>query len=256
MFLLSLLFGVLLVAILVIVVVLVILLVTVLVIVVVLVILVILVVFFPTHAVPPTYDNLGPLAVNTQEGVKDFKIDLPLSARPLPVFEWTLNNNVIQETANRMLTASSLRLATVDRADRGKYVVSANNSAGSDTVTIILNITCELERETKYMYMIHIALHTPAFTLFISDPPRFNAENTTVAFRPREDATLDCSVDSNPTADISISTPSGSTASRTPDGMITISNIMMSDAGVYTCRASNSIGTEVILTYTVEVRGN
>ena len=166
LFLLSLLFGVLLVAILVIVVVLVVLLVTVLVIVV-LVILVILV-FFPTHAVPPTYDNLGPLAVNTQEGVKDFKIDLPLSARPSPVFEWTLNNNVIQETANRTLNASCLRLATVDRADRGKYVVSANNSAGSDTVTIILHITCELERETKYMYMIHIALHTPVLPLLYS----------------------------------------------------------------------------------------
>ena len=124
----------------------------------VLVILVILVVFviLTFHAVPPSYNNLGPFTFDTQEGAKDFKIDLPFSARPSPAFEWTLNNNVIQETANRMLTSSSIRLATVDRTDRGTYVVSANNSAGSDNATIVLNIICELgKREKMYIHDSH-----------------------------------------------------------------------------------------------------
>ena len=63
---------------------------------------------------------------------------------------------------------------------------------------------------------------------------------------------LNCSVDSNPAANITILTPSGNIAYISSDGIFTISNITRENAGTYVCTASNSLGV-TMLNYTVDV---
>ena len=89
--------------------------------------------------------------------------------------------------------------------------------------------------------------HFPTY----SDAPQFNNDVTTLAFAVGEKAILNCSVDSNPAATITIVTPSGTTVSLNPDGIFVITNIT-SDKGTYVCTANNALGN-AMLSYTVNV---
>ena len=88
-----------------------------------------------------------------------------------------------------------------------------------------------------------------------ADPPRFNGGSGTVeaSFRSGDDATLDCSVDSNPEADVTLTPPQGS-GTLTAENTYTISGIQTSHAGRYMCTANNTLGM-VLLTYNVQVGG-
>ena len=65
--------------------------------------------------------------------------------------------------------------------------------------------------------------------------------------------TLNCSVISNPVADITIVLPSGGSVNGRSLGIFTIVSITPGNAGIYVCTASNSVGT-VTLKYTVNVK--
>ena len=65
--------------------------------------------------------------------------------------------------------------------------------------------------------------------------------------------TLNCSVISNPVADITIVTPSGGSVNGSSEGIFTIVSITPGDAGIYVCTANNLVGN-VTLKYTVNVK--
>ena len=65
--------------------------------------------------------------------------------------------------------------------------------------------------------------------------------------------TLNCSVISNPVADITIVTPSDGSVNVSSDGIFTIVSITLGGAGIYVCTANNSVGN-VTLKYTVNVK--
>ena len=90
--------------------------------------------------------------------------------------------------------------------------------------------------------------HFPTY----SDAPQFNNDVTTLAFAVGEKAILNCSVDSNPAATITIVTPSGTNFSLSSDGIFVISNITSDKAGTYVCSANNALGG-AILNYTVDI---
>ena len=85
-----------------------------------------------------------------------------------------------------------------------------------------------------------------------SDAPQFNNDMTNITFADGEEAILNCSVDSNAAATITIATPSGTTVSLSSDGIFVISNITPDKAGTYVCRAKNSVG-DAMLNYIVDV---
>ena len=66
-----------------------------------------------------------------------------------------------------------------------------------------------------------------------------------------ERASLNCSVDSNPAANINIITPSNIVRIMS-DGIFTIPSIPRGNAGTYVCTANNYLGV-AMLNYTVDV---
>ena len=85
-----------------------------------------------------------------------------------------------------------------------------------------------------------------------SDAPQFSGNMTTLRLTAGENSTLDCSVDSNPAATISIVTPSDKDVIFSSNGTFIIPSITPGDAGTYVCTANNSVG-DVTLNYTIDV---
>ena len=92
-------------------------------------------------SVPPEYETRDP--VNAKEGDQDLVVIIPLSSRPDPDFQWTLNGERIEDSSTRTLTASSVSLSPVSREDNGTYAVTGTNSAGSGEGSFNLFITCK-----------------------------------------------------------------------------------------------------------------
>ena len=88
--------------------------------------------------------------------------------------------------------------------------------------------------------------HFPTY----SDAPQFNNDVTTLTFAVGEKGILNCSVDSNPAATITIVTPPGTNFNLSLDGIFVITNIASDKVGTYVCKARNSVGTAT-LSYTV-----
>ena len=85
-----------------------------------------------------------------------------------------------------------------------------------------------------------------------SDAPKFNNNVTILTFADGEKATVNCSLDSNPAATITIVTPSNISVNISSDGIFVISKITSDKAGTYVCTANNSLG-DAMLSYTVDV---
>ena len=84
-----------------------------------------------------------------------------------------------------------------------------------------------------------------------SDAPQFSGNIKLLRVTAGENVTLNCSVDSNPAATISIVTPSERDVISS-NGIFIITSISPDDAGTYVCTANNSVGA-VTLSYTVDV---
>ena len=95
-------------------------------------------------------------------------------------------------------------------------------------------------------------IHTFSTSYTYSDAPKFNNDMTTLKFAVGENATFDCSVDSNPAATITIVTPSNISVNISSNGIFVISNITSDKAGTYVCTANNSLG-DAMLNYIVDV---
>uniref|UniRef100_A0A671KHR9 Titin n=1 Tax=Sinocyclocheilus anshuiensis TaxID=1608454 RepID=A0A671KHR9_9TELE len=67
---------------------------------------------------------------------------IPFKGRPTPQIKWEKDGGQIKETAQTETTSShtSLVIDKVNRADSGKYIVTAENSAGAKSETIIVKV--------------------------------------------------------------------------------------------------------------------
>uniref|UniRef100_A0A673JG47 Titin n=1 Tax=Sinocyclocheilus rhinocerous TaxID=307959 RepID=A0A673JG47_9TELE len=67
---------------------------------------------------------------------------IPFKGRPTPQIKWEKDGGQIKETAQTETTSShtSLVIDKVNRADSGKYTVTAENSAGAKSETIIVKV--------------------------------------------------------------------------------------------------------------------
>lgn len=67
---------------------------------------------------------------------------IPFKGRPTPQIKWEKDGGLIKETAQTETTSShtSLVIDKVNRADSGKYIVTAENSVGAKSETIIVKV--------------------------------------------------------------------------------------------------------------------
>ena len=68
-----------------------------------------------------------------------------ISADPQPdSFTWTKDTVPLSSTDRIALTVNSISISSVSRSDRGVYIVTASNVAGSGSANFTLNVQCEL----------------------------------------------------------------------------------------------------------------
>ena len=92
--------------------------------------------------------------------------------------------------------------------------------------------------------------------------PQFTAHPADVVAAPAGSATLQCAVTGEPAPSVAWykedggAVATGARVSVSSSGELTISNVMLSDAGKYYCVASNAVGSVRSLSASLDIAGN
>lgn len=158
-----------------------------------------------------------------------------VDGHPQPTLHWTIGQNkVMNPTATFNAETGVFFLPMAQKSDEAEYYCQATNSAGSDSVRTVLFV----RDYHKYEY-VHVNGVVPTARV---SPSNYNAVRG-------ESIRLECNVTGHPVPSVSWaftgSGPDGHLPynSREMGGILTLTNIELSNAGVYTCIASNSYGT-------------
>ena len=140
----------------------------------------------------------------------------------------------------------TLTFSNLVRSNDGEHTVTVSNSEGSDTENFTLSVYCKWNN----LQLLIIS--------FI-DRPIFARANGSETVAVGHSITLDCSIqESNPPPNIlaygSNSIYGNNILFDFTANTITISNAVPGNSGVYTCSATNTVGTTT-LTYTLNVEG-
>ena len=97
--------------------------------------------------VPPTITRISPVGdqLTVMEGTP-LNVMLNVVGNPQPSFDWLKNGESITGGGGITLSSSSIIFNPVSREHAGTYTLSVMNTAGSDTHTFQLAVTC------KYYY--------------------------------------------------------------------------------------------------------
>jgi len=103
---------------------------------------------------PPSYVNPGDQTF--VEGQMNVGVDVGLDANPIGDFTWTRNSMPITAD-NVWLTASNITFNPVRWEDTGLYIISGNNTAGSNSTSFRVTVNCKLQislSDKNYMWII------------------------------------------------------------------------------------------------------
>ena len=159
-------------------------------------------------------------------------VPIAVGGTPMPDVSWARNDVRIVSNGRRMVSSSGLRFSQVKESDAGRYTVWVKNSAGSSSIS---------------------------FTLKVHIPPAFTHEpSLTYPIRDGDQLRLSCSASGNPRPSITWSFDGSAEITpfiRTTPGLSTLSipNVRAGHGGLYTCTATNTVGSEAsVTTVTVE----
>lgn len=152
---------------------------------------------------------------------------------PTPQLHWTISQNKIINPASTFNPQTGVfSIPTAHKTDEAEYYCQATNMAGSDSVRTVLFV----RDYHKYEY-VHVNGVVPTARV---TPSNYNAIRG-------ESVRLECNVSGHPVPSVrwSFSGRDGQLPynTRGVGGVLTLTNIDLINAGVYTCIASNSYGT-------------
>ncbi|KAL2094419.1 hypothetical protein ACEWY4_009138 [Coilia grayii] len=174
---------------------------------------------------PPSFRQTPPTYVETQEGVT-ITLTCVANGNPTPTVDWLRDGKVLLGNGKYKVIDGSLTLATVSREDRGGYSCRAYSLQGE-------------------------AIHTTR--LLVQGPPFIISPPENVTLNISQDAFFTCQSEAYPgnltytwlLGDDNVFFKNGlkRRVSILIDGSLIVSRVIPEDAGKYTCRPSNGLGT-------------
>ena len=178
----------------------------------------------------PTITLMPGDSVSAEAGTSQ-SIGCYTTGTPTPAVYWTRNGSVVMETSQLSITRqpgnSTLSFRTLSTSDGGSYECFANNTHGTDSVSVLL-----------------VVLVGPVVTRVPDDVIVRAGEAPT--------APLQCEATGNLPPVVNILDSMGRIISTT--GVWNPNSLSRQDGGTYTCAATNSVGTSTN-TFTVTVHG-
>ncbi|KAL9846109.1 hemicentin-1 isoform 2-T2 [Geothlypis trichas] len=166
-----------------------------------------------------------PIEVSVIAG-EDVTLPCEVRSLPPPIITWAKEMQLISPFSPRhtFLPSGSMKISETQVSDSGMYVCVATNIAGNVTQSVKLNI--------------HV-------------PPRIQRGPRVLKVPAGQRVELPCSTQGVPAPLVSwfrgtsvVPTDEGKFL-QSPDGALAISNVQLPDAGIYTCVATNSAGSDM-----------
>ncbi|XP_042564323.1 protein turtle homolog B [Clupea harengus] len=174
---------------------------------------------------PPSFRQTPAQHVETQEGIT-VTLTCVANGNPTPTVDWLREGKVLHGNGKYKVTNGSLTLTTVTREDRGGYSCRAHSLQGE-------------------------AIHTTR--LLVQGPPFIISPPENVTLNVSQDALFTCQSEAYPgnltytwfLGDENVFFKNGlkRRVSILIDGSLIVSRVIPEDAGKYTCRPSNGLGT-------------
>ena len=208
--------------------------------------------------VPPHLDDNYPQNKTLVEG-DELSLHCKVNAAdPAPNITW----KKFDEDGRRFNVGETL-IFTANRTDEGKYRCFAENGIGDNVMsrvaTVVVRCKSPLILATKpfflyfiFWYFVVRKRYSTNLTTLITVPPQLDQRPESQVITEGETLVMKCNATGNPTPSIAWSMgaevlPSGET--------LTIDNSSSSDAGTYTCTATNGVPPGTAGTATLTVNG-
>ncbi|XP_067052633.1 neural cell adhesion molecule 1-like [Acropora muricata] len=161
---------------------------------------------------------------NFTEGY-DIKLECRSDGRPSPTVTWRKNGGypLIKFKAGERLV-----IVNASRSDAGDYLCTAENGIGNVQASAEINVN-----------------------VFFA--PSIDSEVLNQTLNETQDMRMVCTASGNPQPVITWSRAPSSKSLSSIDGVLTARNVSKTDSGVYQCRASNEIGNDAIVTFSLGV---
>uniref|UniRef100_A0A8D2NA96 Hemicentin 1 n=1 Tax=Zonotrichia albicollis TaxID=44394 RepID=A0A8D2NA96_ZONAL len=165
-----------------------------------------------------------PIEVSVIAG-EDVTLPCEVRSLPPPIITWAKEMQLISPFSPRhtFLPSGSMKISETQVSDSGMYVCVATNIAGNVTQSVKLSV--------------HV-------------PPRIQRGPRVLKVQVGQRVELPCSAQGVPAPSVSwlrgtsAVPPDGGKFLQSPDGALTISSVQLPDAGIYTCVAANSAGSD------------
>ena len=143
-------------------------------------------------------------------------------------------------------TATSITITNVMRSDSGTYQVFSTNSIGIGTAIFTLDVQCTLV--THHLTSAVVTMY--CVLVYPTRPPKLSMVPVVRNLSPGSVFTLECTPVSNPPASVrfyfnSVEITSSSDSVNITGYVLTIPSITRKQRGIYSCNASNSVGSAV-----------